>query len=192
MELIHFLLGIFVCTSGLFVFLTENPVHSVLFLILTFFNSSAILLLLNADFLALIFVIVYVGAIAVLFLFVVMMLNIKSPTSSSAYHPLAFLGSIFLIIQIFLGLEKSYTSWSFWTLDSFNNTFITFDSTSNIEVLGQSLFNLFLLPFLLAGIILLVAMLGAINLTLNFSSQRKGEISFRQLSRSDKFLSFFK
>ena len=64
MELIHFLLGIFVCTSGLFVFLTENPVHSVLFLILTFFNSSAILLLLNADFLALIFVIVYVFAIS--------------------------------------------------------------------------------------------------------------------------------
>lgn len=110
MELIHFLLGIFVCTCGLFVFLTENPVHSVLFLILTFFNSSAILLLLNADFLALIFVIVYVGAIAVLFLFVVMMLNIKSPTSNSAYQPLAFLASIFLIIQIFLGLEKSYTS----------------------------------------------------------------------------------
>jgi NADH-quinone oxidoreductase subunit J len=77
MELIHFLLGFIVCTTGLFVFLSKNPVHSVLFLILTFFNSSAIVLLLNADFLALIFVIVYVGAIAVLFLFVVMMLNIK-------------------------------------------------------------------------------------------------------------------
>jgi hypothetical protein len=53
------------------------------------------------------------------------------------------------------------------------------------------LFSLFLVPFLLAGLILLVAMLGAINLTLNFSSQRKSEISFRQLSRSDKFISFF-
>jgi NADH-quinone oxidoreductase subunit J len=111
MELIHFLLGIFVCITGLFVFLTENPVHSVLFLILTFFNSSGILLLLNAEFLALIFIIVYVGAIAVLFLFVVMMLNIKvASTSNSAYLPVAFLASLFLIIQIFLFLEKSYTS----------------------------------------------------------------------------------
>jgi len=114
MELIHFLFGIFVCITGLFVFLTKNPVHSVLFLILTFFNSSGILLLLNAEFLALIFVIVYVGAIAVLFLFVVMMLNIKiSSTNNISYTPFAFLLSVLLIIQIFLFLEKSFASWNF-------------------------------------------------------------------------------
>ncbi len=193
MELIHFLLGIFVCITGLFVFLTENPVHSVLFLILTFFNSSGILLLLNAEFLALIFIIVYVGAIAVLFLFVVMMLNIKvASTSNSAYLPVAFLASLFLIIQIFLFLEKSYTSWKFWTPEFFEDSVLVFDSIGNIEILGQALYNSFLVPFLLAGLILLVAMLGAINLTLNFSSQRKSEISYRQLSRSDKFISFFK
>jgi len=97
--------------SALMVISARNPVHSVLFLILTFFNSSGILLLLNAEFLALIFIIVYVGAIAVLFLFVVMMLNIKvASTSNSAYLPVAFLASLFLIIQIFLFLEKSYTS----------------------------------------------------------------------------------
>lgn len=193
MELIHFLLGIFVCITGLFVFLTENPVHSVLFLILTFFNSSGILLLLNAEFLALIFVIVYVGAIAVLFLFVVMMLNIKvSSTNNISYTPFAFLLSILLIIQIFLFLEKSFVSWNFWSLEFCEDAFLVFDTIGNIEILGQALYGSFLLPFLLAGLILLVAMLGAINLTLNFSSQRKSEISFRQLSRSDKFISFFK
>jgi len=186
------LLGIIVCTTGLFVFLAENPVHSVLFLILTFFNSSAILLLLNAEFLALIFIIVYVGAIAVLFLFVVMMLNIKVATASNTFKPLAFLGSIFLIIQLFLFLEKSFTSWEFQSGDFFQDSGLIFDTTSNIEVLGQTLYNSFIIPFLLAGLILLVAMIGAINLTLNFSSQRKSEISFRQLARSDKFLSFFK
>lgn len=173
--------------------MTENPVHSVLFLILTFFNSSGILLLLNAEFLALIFVIVYVGAIAVLFLFVVMMLNIKvSSTNNISYTPFAFLLSILLIIQIFLFLEKSFVSWNFWSLEFCEDAFLVFDTIGNIEILGQALYGSFLLPFLLAGLILLVAMLGAINLTLNFSSQRKSEISFRQLSRSDKFISFFK
>ena len=190
MELIHFLLSFFVCITGLFVFLTENPVHSVLFLILTFFNSAGILVLFNAEFLALIFIIVYVGAIAVLFLFVVMMLNIKViPTNHAGYIPIAFLLSLLLIINVFLFLEKSYVGWNFWTSATFSSIIV--DSIGNIEILGQSLFSLFLVPFLLAGLILLVAMLGAINLTLNFSSQRKSEISFRQLSRSDKFISFF-
>lgn len=192
MELIHFLLGIIVCTTGLFVFLAENPVHSVLFLILTFFNSSAILLLLNAEFLALIFIIIYVGAIAVLFLFVVMMLNIKVATTSNTFKPLIFLVSIVLIIQLFLFLEKSFTSWNFQSGDFFQDLGLIFDITNNIEVIGQTLYNSFIIPFLLAGLILLVAMIGAINLTLNFSSQRKSEISFRQLARSDKFLAFFK
>jgi NADH:ubiquinone oxidoreductase subunit 6 (subunit J) len=99
--------------------------------------------------------------------------------------------SILLIIQIFLFLEKSFVSWNFWSWTSATFSSIIVDSIGNIEILGQSLFSLFLVPFLLAGLILLVAMLGAINLTLNFSSQRKSEISFRQLSRSDKFISFF-
>lgn len=186
------MLGIIVCTTGLFVFLAENPVHSVLFLILTFFNSSAILLLLNAEFLALIFIIIYVGAIAVLFLFVVMMLNIKVATTSNTFKPLIFLVSIVLIIQLFLFLEKSFTSWNFQSGDFFQDLGLIFDITNNIEVIGQTLYNSFIIPFLLAGLILLVAMIGAINLTLNFSSQRKSEISFRQLARSDKFLAFFK
>jgi len=166
-------------------------VHSVLFLILTFFLSAGILVLFNAEFLALIFIIVYVGAIAVLFLFVVMMLNIKTvPTNEPGLIPVAFLLSLLLLVLIFLFLEKSYAGWNFWNSQVFLSGMV--DGIGNIETLGQALFSWFLIPFLLAGIILLVAMLGAINLTLNFSSQRKSEISFRQLSRSDRFLSFFR
>jgi NADH-quinone oxidoreductase subunit J len=112
MEQLHFLLGFLVCTTGLFVFLSLNPVHSVLFLILTFFNSSLILLLINAEFLALTFVIVYVGAIAVLFLFVVMMLNLKIIPKESSFSSnfLFFLMGIVFLIQFFLFLENRVNS----------------------------------------------------------------------------------
>jgi NADH-quinone oxidoreductase subunit J len=193
MESLHLFICFLISITGLFVFLSDNPVHSVLYLILTFCLASASLFLFNAEFLALIFIIVYVGAIAVLFLFVVMMLNIKLYSSnSSIYLPLIFLVSITLILIFALTLKESFSSWIFWSNSlpfDFNGIF---DNLSNIDVLGQVLYNYFLLCFLLAGIILLIAMLGAINLTLNFSSKRKSELINRQLSRSDNFLAFFK
>ena len=193
MQILHTFLSFLLILSGLFVFISENPVHSVLFLILTFCNASAILFLFNADFLALIFIIIYVGAIAVLFLFVVMMLNVKTFTAvSSLYVPFIFLGSFVLLIQLFLVVEKAFfgvSNSSEYALFQYQDTF---DSMSNIDVLGQGLYNYFVPCFLLAGLILLVAMVGAIVLTLNFSSHRKNELVFRQLSRSDNFLSFFK
>lgn len=193
MQILHTFLSFLLILSGLFVFISENPVHSVLFLILTFCNASAILFLFNADFLALIFIIIYVGAIAVLFLFVVMMLNVKTFTAvSSLYMPFIFLGSFVLLIQLFLVVEKAFfgvSNSSEYALFQYQDTF---DSMSNIDVLGQGLYNYFVPCFLLAGLILLVAMVGAIVLTLNFSSHRKNELVFRQLSRSDNFLSFFK
>ena len=83
MLFLHSFLTFLLLFSSVFVLISENPVHSVLFLILTFCNAAAILLLLNVEFLGLIFIIVYVGAIAVLFLFVVMMLNVKIYSSKS-------------------------------------------------------------------------------------------------------------
>ena len=110
MDSIHFFLCTIVCITGLFVFLTNNPVHSILFLILTFFNSAVLLFLLNAEFLGLIFIIVYVGAIAVLFLFVVMMLNVKViPADNTMYLPLIFIGSIFLFTQLYSFFQKGFT-----------------------------------------------------------------------------------
>jgi len=188
MQSLHLFLTFFLVLSGFLVFFSENPVHSVLFLILTFCNAASILFLFNADFLGLLFIIIYVGAIAVLFLFVVMMLNVKIYSFGNfSYLPFIFLGGVILSIQIFLSLDSVFNS-------TFNGTvtqFLIFDSLSNIDVFGQALYNYFVVCFLLAGLVLLVAMVGAIVLTLNFRSQRKSELSGRQLSRSDNFLAFF-
>jgi NADH-quinone oxidoreductase subunit J len=192
MSSIHLFFSILLIISSVLVFISKNPVHSVLFLILTFCNASGILFLFNAEFLGLVFLIIYVGAIAVLFLFVVMMLNVKIYTSDVFFNIFfLFFGGFILIVQIFLILEKTFSNSIFW----FGNLPYTYenylDSLNSIEVIGQGLYNYYLLCFLLAGLVLLVAMIGAISLTLNFSSERKNELVQRQLSRSDNFLAFF-
>ena len=192
MQFLHSFLTFLLILSGLFVLISENPVHSVLFLILTFCNASAILFLFKVDFLALIFIIIYVGAIAVLFLFVVMMLNVKSfSTLNLFYLPFLLLGIFVLLIQIFLFVENVFFGFDYTVENNTYSAYNLFDNLNNIDVLGQGLYNYFLICFLLAGLVLLVAMIGAIVLTLNFSSSRKHELVYRQLSRSDNFLSFF-
>lgn len=193
MQILHSFFSFLLILSGLFVFISENPVHSVLFLILAFCNASAILMLFNAEFLALIFIIIYVGAIAVLFLFVVMMLNVKTfSTLNSFYVPFILLGSFILFVQLFLILEKAFFGFGNLSETNVHDFQNALDNMSNIDVIGQGLYNYFVPCFLLAGVILLVAMIGAIVLTLNFSSHRKNELTYRQLSRSENFLSFFK
>ena len=179
--------------SSIFVLISKNPVHSVLFLILCFCNAAGILFLFNAEFLGLIFIIVYVGAIAILFLFVVMMLNVKVYSSDNIiyYLPFLLLLGFVLLLQIYLIFEKVFSNNTFWVADSpyvFENYI---DNLNSIDVLGQCLYNYYLTCFLLAGLIFLVAMVGAIVLTLSFTSVRKNELPVRQMSRSDKFLAFF-
>ena len=179
--------------SSIFVLISKNPVHSVLFLIFCFCNAAGILFLFNAEFLGLIFIIVYVGAIAILFLFVVMMLNVKVYSSDNIiyYLPFLLLLGFVLLLQIYLIFEKVFSNNTFWVADSpyvFENYI---DNLNSIDVLGQCLYNYYLTCFLLAGLILLVAMVGAIVLTLSFTSVRKNELPVRQMSRSDKFLAFF-
>mgnify|MGYP003956924073 FL=1 len=94
--------------------------------------------------------------------------------------------------NFFLILEQAFSNSIFWTTNLPYNFENFLDNLTNIDVLGQSLYNYYLSCFLLAGLILLVAMIGAIVLTLNFSSQRKNELASRQLSRSDSFLAFFR
>ena len=180
--------------SSIFVLISKNPVHSVLFLILCFCNAAGILFLFNAEFLGLIFIIVYVGAIAILFLFVVMMLNVKVYSSDNIiyYLPFLLLLGFVLLLQVYLIFEKVFSNTTFWVVDS-PYTFENYiDNLNSIDVLGQCLYNYYLTCFLLAGLILLVAMVGAIVLTLSFTSVRKNEMPVRQMSRSDKFLAFFK
>ncbi len=195
MNFLFYLFASLALTSGIMVIQARNPVHSVLFLILVFFNSAGLLLLLGLDFFAMIFLVVYVGAIAVLFLFVVMMLNIKLAEINEKklrYLPvggvlgLLFLFEIFLIIdndlipflisenpQLLKELSaNNYIEWSFLT-----NTITT------IEAIGQSLYTFYFYFFLVASLILLVAMIGAIVLTMHKGINIKRQQVFEQNSR---------
>lgn len=152
--------------SGIMVVFSKNPVHSVLFLILAFFNAAGLFVLLGAEFVAMILVIVYVGAVAVMFLFVVMMLDINFTELRKGvqdYLPIGLLiGFILLVEMIVIAGGWSMT-------DGIATTITTatppMNEVSNTDAIGRVLYtdNIFL--FQLAGLILLVAMIGAIVLT---------------------------
>jgi len=181
MSILHTFLVLCCCFSGSFVILASNPIHSLIFLILTFFGSACILILFQIDFLALIFIVIYVGAIAILFLYVVMMLNVKfNILENNSLNPLTFcLGFMFFsFFYIFFSQTFNYEETKPFHYENH------FDILNNIDSLGQFLFNYFLSCFLVAGLILLIAVIGAIILTLNFSGNRKNQLIFRQLSRS--------
>lgn len=198
MRYIHSFLCVLLCLCGLFVALSINPINSVIFLILTFCIAASILFLFSVEFLGITFVIIYVGAVAVLFLFVVMMINVKQEESAGSlkmsFFFKMFLSSVVcslvsvLLLFTFLNIFSSQDLF----LVKYDNMQIIFDSLSNIDVLGQSLYNYFLSSFLIAGLILFIALLGSVLLTLRFNTKIKTQIYTRQLSRSDKFLSFFK
>jgi NADH-quinone oxidoreductase subunit J len=188
--------------SSLLVVFSTNPVESVLYLILTFCNAGATLFLYNLEFFGLIFIIIYVGAIAVLFLFVIMMLNIKVRSSflgslnfkNGILHIVAILVIYNLLGAICLYLIKAvpflYTKTPL-DINSISSTYLLFDDLNNIDVLGQVFYNYYPLYLPLAGFILLIALVGVITLTLHFNKPKKTQLDSRQLSRSDSFISFF-
>lgn len=176
--------------SAILVISAQNPVHSVFFLVLVFLTSAFLLFLLEIEFISLLFVLVYVGAIAVLFLFVVMMLDIKITKSEKdflVYLPMgSFLGVIFFL-EVFLTLQENFVSFlPMASREIYTNWLISIDSLSNIEVLGQLLYTYYFFYFLVAGIILLVAMVGAIVLTLSFTQKAKHQFVFKQILREKK------
>ena len=173
--------------SSLFVFISENPVNSVLFLILSFLCSSSICFYFGADFLGLIFIIIYVGAIAVLFFFIIMMLNIKLGENKNSYFSLIYILSLIVFLEIYFHISNYFSNFLFY---QFN--FFFFDNFSSEFFIGQLLYNYYSFCFLIAGIILLVAMIGSIVLTLTFTNKKSKKIEFRQQVRTDNFLSFFK
>ena len=160
--------------SGLMVIQSRNPVYSVLFLILVFFHGAALLLLLGLDFFAMTFLVVYVGAIAVLFLFVVMMLNINVAELQERrlrYLPMGgVLGLLFvleglvildvdLVPLLYSSVDMTDLAWTDWTT--------TLGEVTNMHTIGRLLYTYYGLYFLVASLILLVAMVGAIVLTQN-------------------------
>lgn len=189
--LLHYSLLFVILSLSILLILSKNPVYSVLFLVVIFLCSSIILILFGLDFLSLLFVIIYVGAIAVLFLFVVMMLDLK--VYGFSYNEiLTILFSMFLSFTFCIIVY--YSSFFAIVNPNFSAFYLfekTIDSLNNIDIFGQFLYNYFVPCFLIAGIILLVAMIGAITLTLKYKSHRKNEMTSRQLSRTHIFLSFF-
>ena len=152
--------------SALMVISASNPVHSVLFLILSFVNASGLFVLLGAEFLAMILVVVYVGAVAVLFLFVVMMLDInfvKLREGFLQYLPFGALLGIVLIVELgILFLTKSFSENS---LSQFVQS-PQINEVENTKLIGQVLYTDYFYLFQISGLILLVAMVGSITLTL--------------------------
>ena len=159
--------------SALMVISARNPVHSVLFLILSFVNASGLFVLLGAEFLAMILVVVYVGAVAVLFLFVVMMLDInfvKLREGFLQYLPFGALLGIVLIIE--LGILFLTRSFSENSLSKFVESPVM-NEIENTKLIGQVLYTDYFYLFQISGLILLVAMVGSITLTLRDRGQVK-------------------
>jgi NADH-quinone oxidoreductase subunit J len=169
--------------SALMVISSRNPVHSVLFLILTFVNAAALFLLAGAEFLALILVVVYVGAVAVLFLFVVMMLDVdfaEMRRGMLQYMPVgAIIGGIVLLELLLVA--------GTWTIapEVVSGAGVPIvEGVSNTRALGQVIYTRYVFLFEAAGIVLLVAMIGAIVLTLRHKPGVKRQDAAKQVARS--------
>jgi len=180
-----YILATIVVLSALFVVSARNPVHSVLWLILGFFTSAGLLVLIGAEFLAMLLVVVYVGAVAVLFLFVVMMLDVDFVELKQGflqYLPLGILiGGALLAEIVIVGLAAPFSHG-----EKFNpqpaSAAVT-APTSNAQALSGVLYTDYLLLFQLAGLVLLVAMMGAIVLTLRHRTKVKRQNIAQQTSR---------
>jgi NADH-quinone oxidoreductase subunit J len=152
--------------SAVFVIVSRNPVHSVLWLILAFFNAAGLMVLAGAEFIAMLLVIVYVGAVAVLFLFVVMMLDIDFAELRAGFvrnFPLGLAIAAVLLAELVFGIG-AYQAGSIELAPATADQVSTM-ATSNISAVGEVLYGQYLFLFEAAGVILLVAMVGAIVLT---------------------------
>ena len=182
--LIFYMFSAILLVSGLMVISAKNPVHSVLFLILAFFNAAGLFVLLGAEFLAMILVIVYVGAVAVLFLFVVMMLDIKITRAKDAVTQAGGVGSLigFVLLGELLWIYKSWHA----SIDAGINATTPMseaDLLDNTRALGEVLYTDYIVFFQISGVVLLVAMIGAITLTLRTRPGVRRQVIHDQVNR---------
>ncbi len=170
--------------GGLFTVISRNPVHSVLWLILAFISSAGFFVMMGAEFVAMLLIIVYVGAVAVLFLFVVMMLDVdfaELKAEMAKYMPLALLIGLMILMQ----LTMAFGAWDFAEVAKSQLSAPTPDASEihNTQALGLILYDQYFLLFQLAGLILLVAMIGAIVLTLRHRKDVKRQDILAQIYR---------
>ncbi len=171
--------------SAFMVIAARNPVHSVLFLILTFFNAAALFLLTGAEFLAMILLVVYVGAVAVLFLFVVMMLDVdfaELKKGSLQYAPIGGLVGLILAAELIVVVAGSSFSAKLPNTTAQPTPALT--DRTNTAALGDILYTSYAFYFQIAGLVLLVAMIGAIVLTLRHKPNVKRQNISDQVART--------
>jgi len=171
-----YLFAVVTIASAVLVIFSRNPVHSVLWLILAFFNAAGLMLIAGAEFIALLLVIVYVGAVAVLFLFVVMMLDIDFAELRSGFSKNLPFG---IIIALVLLAEVIFAISAWRAGPALSGAAVPEATQPNIVALGQVLYSRFLYPFEIAGLILLVAMIGAIVLT----HRKRGDLRTPKVGR---------
>jgi NADH-quinone oxidoreductase subunit J len=176
-----YLFAVTVIMGGLMTVIARNPVHSVLWLILSFLSSAGLFVLLGAEFLAMLLMIVYIGAVAVLFLFVVMMLDIdfaELKAEMAKYMPLALLMGVIIMIQLAL----AFGVWDYSEGIAGRIAAPTGEAT-NTAALGMLIYDKYLILFQLSGLILLTAMIGAIVLTLRHRTDIKRQDVLAQMFR---------
>lgn len=183
MSLFFYIFSALMIFGSIAVVSSRNPVHSVLWLIFTLCNSAGLFILIGAEFLAMILIVVYVGAVAVLFLFVIMMLGskidlLRKNTTYNWFMSSVLLG--FLILDLILVIFTSVNVEHFRENIGYNID----QSISNTLSIGLVLYTEFILAFQLSGLILFVAMIGCIVLTLRRREGVKRQVSFEQLSRN--------
>jgi NADH-quinone oxidoreductase subunit J len=179
--LAFYLFAAIVVASASMVILARNPVHSVLWLILAFFNAAGLMVLLGAEFVAMLLIIVYVGAVAVLFLFVVMMLNVDFAELRAGFvsnFPLGGTIAVILLVELVLSIG----AWNAGALTLAKRAAPTPENVPNIEAIGQLLYTRYIFLFEMAGLILLVAMIGAIVLT----HRARGGVRSQNISKQNR------
>ena len=179
--LAFYLFATLTIASAVAVIFARNPVHSVLWLIVSFFSAAGLMLLVGAEFIAMLLVIVYVGAVAVLFLFVVMMLDVDFASLRSGFTknlPFGLLIALVLLAEIVVAVSARNAGPATGAIPA--------TSQPNIVALGELLYSRFLFPFEIAGLILLVAMIGAIVLTHRSRGDVRGQNPSKQISRRPK------
>ncbi len=188
MNFLYLIISLLLLFNALIVILVKNPIHSILFLILVFIYTCSLLILLQSDFLAIIFLIIYIGAISVLFLFIIMMLNIRMIELGENENKLKYLpASTIIILLIFIQLFYLYLNFQInlnyvQILDLVN--FQRQMDYSSLQILGYLIYTYYKEYFILCSLILFVAMIGVIFLVLDLNVFYKKQDLFLQINRN--------
>jgi len=181
-----YLLATITVAAGFAVVSARNPVHSVLFLILAFFSAAGLFVLLGAEFLAMLLVVVYVGAVAVLFLFVVMMLDVDFAALRQGFAQYLPLGGVVALILAFEMILVSTAVATNGAAAANDTPAASLPDVTNAETIGRVLYTDYVYFFQAAGLVLLVAMIGAIVLTLRHKPGVRRQVIADQVARSPK------